>query len=209
MYPLAAGIRAVTKGESGSHIVLSAQRNARFLCPLQHLESVEDLCWAGEWIKTILVLNGMSPSFRQHDEVLTALKGLQTGADRSLTTFLSFIREGDVRRVLQNYTTGGPLGTLLDGDADMLPDADFSVVALQEVMPLGDKFSLPVLLHLLKRLERGLDGRPTAILLDDSWQALLHPAVRINWRVWLNRFRLMGGTLILGLVGAKLRFHDI
>ncbi|MBP8279051.1 MAG: hypothetical protein KAX55_19375, partial [Propionivibrio sp.] len=37
MYPLAAGIRAVTKGESGSHTVLSAQRSARFLCPLQHL----------------------------------------------------------------------------------------------------------------------------------------------------------------------------
>lgn len=197
MYPLAAGIRAVTKGESGSHTVLSAQRNARFLCPLQHLESVEDLCWAGEWIKTILVLNGMSPSFRQHDEILTALKGLQTGADRSLTTFLSFIRDGDVRSVIERYTTGGPLGSLLDGDADHLPDVDFAVVALQEVIPLGDTHSLPVLLHLLKRLERRLDGRPTAILLDDSWQALLHPAARINWRAWLNRFRLMGGTLIL------------
>ncbi len=197
MYPLAAGIRAVTKGESGSHTVLSAQRSARFLCPFQHLESVEDLYWAGEWIKTILVLNGMSPSFRQQEEVLTALKGLQTGADRSLTTFLSFIRDSDVRRVLRNYTTGGPLGTLLDGDADMLPDTDFSVVALQELIPLGDKYSLPVLLHLLKRIERRLDGRPTAILLDDSWQALLHPAVRINLRAWLNRVRLMGGTLIL------------
>jgi type IV secretory pathway VirB4 component/type IV secretory pathway TrbD component len=197
MYPLAAGIRAATRGESGSHTMLSVQRNAHFLCPLQHLDSETDLHWAGEWIKTILVLNGLPPSFRQQDEILSALRRLQTGADRSLTAFLNFIRDGDVHRVIERYTAGGPLGTLLDGATDQLPDADFSVVALQEVISLGDTYSLPVLLHLLKRLERRLDGRPTAILLDDSWQALLHPAVRANLRAWINRVRLMGGTLIL------------
>ncbi|QLZ70870.1 VirB4 family type IV secretion/conjugal transfer ATPase (plasmid) [Legionella sp. PC1000] len=47
-------------------------------------------------------------------------------------------------------------------------------------MNLGEKFALPVLLYLFRRIEQSLDGRPTLIILDEAWLMLAHPVFRIK-----------------------------
>lgn len=54
MYPLAAGIRAATKGKSGLHFTVAADDDRLAFCPLQFLETKGDRAWAMEWIDTIL-----------------------------------------------------------------------------------------------------------------------------------------------------------
>ena len=56
-------------------------------------------------------------------------------------------------------------------------------------MELGEKYALPVLLYLFRRIERSLTGQPAAILLDEAWLMLGHPAFRAKIREWLKVLR--------------------
>jgi type IV secretion system protein VirB4 len=56
-------------------------------------------------------------------------------------------------------------------------------------MNLGDRYALPVLLYLFRRIERSLNGQPAAILLDEAWLMLGHPVFREKIREWLKVLR--------------------
>ena len=56
-------------------------------------------------------------------------------------------------------------------------------------MNLGDRYALPVLLYLFRRIERSLQGQPAAILLDEAWLMLGHPVFREKIREWLKVLR--------------------
>ena len=46
------------------------------------------------------------------------------------------------------------MGHLLDAEEDGLPLSDFTVFEIEELMSLGDKYALPTLLYLFRRIER-------------------------------------------------------
>ena len=56
-------------------------------------------------------------------------------------------------------------------------------------MNLGERYALPVLLYLFRRIERSLDGQPAAILLDEAWTMLGHTVFREKIRKWLKELR--------------------
>ncbi len=56
-------------------------------------------------------------------------------------------------------------------------------------MNLGDKYALPTLLYLFRRIERSLHGQPSAIILDQAWLMLGHPVFRAKIREWLKVMR--------------------
>jgi type IV secretory pathway VirB4 component len=56
-------------------------------------------------------------------------------------------------------------------------------------MNLGDKYALPTLLYLFRRIERALNGQPAAIILDEAWVMLAHPAFRAKIKEWLKVLR--------------------
>ena len=56
-------------------------------------------------------------------------------------------------------------------------------------MNLGDKYALPTLLYLFRRIERSLHGQPAAIILDEAWLMLGHPVFRAKIREWLKVMR--------------------
>ena len=56
-------------------------------------------------------------------------------------------------------------------------------------MNLGDKYALPTLLYLFRRIERSLKGQPAAIILDEAWLMLGHPVFRAKIREWLKVMR--------------------
>ena len=56
-------------------------------------------------------------------------------------------------------------------------------------MNLGEKFALPTLLYQFRRIERSLKGQPAAIILDEAWLMLGHPAFREKIREWLKVLR--------------------
>lgn len=201
MYPLAAGIRAHTNGVSGLHFTVAGDERALAFCPLQWLETKGDRAWAMEWLDAILVLNGVATTPTQRNGIAETILALYANAEshRATTTqepppttlsdFVTMVQDEQIRETLKPYTVSGAMGHLLDAEHDGLALADFTVFEVEELMGLGNKFALPVLLYLFRRIERALKGQPAAILIDEAWLLLGHPAFREKIREWLKVLR--------------------
>jgi type IV secretion system protein TrbE len=64
-------------------------------------------------------------------------------------------------------------------------------------MNLGDKYALPVLLYLVRRIEMSLKGQPAMIVLDEAWVMLGHPVFRAKIREWLKVLRKANGSVVM------------
>lgn len=182
MYPL-------TKGTGGRHYSVAADDDALAFCPLQFLETKGDRAWAMEWIDTILGLNGVVTTPAQRNAIGTAIVSMQESHAQTLSEFSTTIQDEEIRQALKAYTVEGSMGHLLDAEKDGLSLSDFTTFEIEELMNLGDKFALPVLLYLFRRIERSLKGQPTVIILDEAWLMLGHPVFRAKIREWLKVMR--------------------
>lgn len=182
MYPL-------TKGVGGLHFSVGADDSRLSFCPLQYLESMSDRAWAIDWIDTILALNGIATTPQQRNEISHAIQSMHDSGARTLSEFSLTIQDVSIREAIQQYTVDGSMGHLLDADSDGLSLAKFTTFEIDELMNLGEKYALPVLLYLFRRIERSLQGRPAAIILDEAWLMLAHPAFREKIVEWLKVLR--------------------
>lgn len=211
MYPLAAAIRAHTHGQSGLHFTVAGDANELAFCPLQFLETKGDRAWALEWIDTMLALNGVKTTPLQRNaiaETVMALHANEASHDHththgkgrppaSLSDFVNMVQDETIREALTQYTVSGALGHLLDAEHDGLALADFTVFEIEELMGLGDKYALPTLLYLFRRIERSLQGQPAAIIVDEAWLMLGHPVIRDKIREWLKVLRKANCLVVL------------
>jgi len=108
---------------------------------------------------------------------------------KTLSEFTLTIQDETIRQAIRPYTVDGAMGHLLDADQDGLLLSDFTTFEIEELMNLGDKFALPVLLYLFRRIERSLQGQPAVIILDEAWLMLGHPIFRAKIREWLKVLR--------------------
>ncbi len=189
MYPLAAAINAGSKGKTGLHFTVAADDDRLAFCPLQFLETKADRAWAMEWIDTILALNGVDTTPAQRNEIGHAIMSMHASGARTLSEFSVTIQDEAIREAIKQYTVDGSMGHLLDAEEDGLSLSDFTVFEIEELMNLGEKYALPVLLYLFRRIERGLKGQPAVIILDEAWLMLGHPAFRAKIREWLKVLR--------------------
>jgi type IV secretion system protein VirB4 len=189
MFPLAAAINAKTEDLSGKHFTIAADDEKLAFCPLQFLETKGDRAWAMEWIDTILALNGIETSAAQRNEIGNAIQSMHSSGAQTMSEFSLTIQDESIREAICQYTIDGSMGHLLDSETDGLSLSDFTVFEIEELMNLGDKYALPVLLYLFRRIERALHGQPAAIILDEAWLMLGHPAFRAKIREWLKVMR--------------------
>jgi type IV secretion/conjugal transfer VirB4 family ATPase len=196
LYPLVSAVRASTAGRSGLHFELGGDGDLAF-APLQFLETRSDRAWAMEWIDLVLGLNGLKTSAEQRNEIARAVLNMHETGSRSLTELVLTLQDQELRAVLEQYTVRGSMGHLLDAPRDGLALSDFTVFEIEELMSLGDRFALPVLWYLFRRIERSLQGRPSAILLDEAWLMLGHPVFREKIRQWLKVLRKANCLVVL------------
>lgn len=182
LYPL-------TKGIAGAHFSVAADDDALAFCPLQFLETKGDRAWAMEWIDTILALNGVETTPAQRNDIGAAIMSMHASGARTLSEFTLTVQDEEIREALRQYTVDGTMGHLLDADEDRLSLFSFTCFEIEELMDLGEKYALPVLLYLFRRIERSLKGQPAAIILDEAWIMLGHPVFRAKIREWLKVLR--------------------
>jgi len=182
MYPLA-------KATGGKHFTIAADEDRLSFCPLQFLESKGDRAWAMEWIDALLALNGLITTPLQRNEISKAITNMQQTGAKTLSDFHTTIQDEAVRQAMHIYTIDGGMGHLLDAEEDGLSLTDFTVFEIEELMNLGDKYALPVLLYLFRRIELSLKGQPAIIILDEAWVMLGHPVFRAKIREWLKVLR--------------------
>jgi type IV secretion system protein TrbE len=182
MYPLA-------KATGGKHFTVASDDDKLAFCPLQFLETKSDRAWAMEWIDTILALNKVETTPGQRNEIGNAIMSMNASGARTLSEFSVTIQDEVIREAIKQYTVDGTMGHLLDAEEDGLSLSDFTVFEIEELMNLGEKYALPTLLYLFRRIERALHGQPAVIILDEAWLMLGHPAFRAKIREWLKVLR--------------------
>ncbi|WP_373991720.1 VirB4 family type IV secretion/conjugal transfer ATPase [Duganella sp. BuS-21] len=179
IYPLAKAVGA-------KHFTVAGDEDKLAFCPLQFLASKADRAWAMEWIDTILALNNVDTTPAQRNEIGNAIMSMYASGAKTLSEFSVTIQDESIREAIRQYTVDGSMGYLLDAEEDGLALSDFTVFEIEELMNLGEKYALPVLLYLFRRIERSLQGQPAAIILDEAWLMLGHSAFRAKIRAWLK-----------------------
>ncbi|MCF3424363.1 conjugal transfer protein TrbE, partial [Escherichia coli] len=115
-----------------------------------------------------------------------AIKSMQKSHIRDLSAFKTTIQNSLIRETLEQYTITGSKGHLLDAKEDNLNISTFMTFEIEELMNMPDKFAIPVLLYLFRRIERSLKSQPSAIILDEAWLMLSSPIFREKIREWLK-----------------------
>jgi type IV secretion system protein VirB4 len=204
-----ATITAFDKGNSmlplclavnGRHYDLSPDNdNSPKLCPLQHIDSQGDAAWAEEWLATCFELTTKkSPSPGQRQEIHRAITLMrQSPEGRSMTNFVTTVQDTEIREALNHYTITGALGDLLDAEQDGLTGSPFAVFEIEDLMNLGPKNMIPVLLYLFRRFEKSLKGQPALLILDEAWVMLGDPVFRDKIREWLKVLRKANCAVII------------
>lgn len=180
---------ALTEAVGGQHFSVAADDDALAFCPLQFLDTKGDRAWALEWISTIIELNNIAITPNQRNELSAALTSMHQSGARTLSEFSVTIQDEAIREVMLQYTVDGMMGHLLDAEQDGLALSDFTTFEIEELMNLGEKYALPTLLYLFRRIERSLHGQPAAIILDEAWIMLGHKVFREKIREWLKVMR--------------------
>lgn len=189
---------ALAKGCGGQHFTIAGDdEDALNFCPLKFLNTKGDRAWAMDWIDTILQLNGINTTPAQRNLIGTAIVSMANTGSMTFTDFVTSIQDEPIREALEQYTISGIMGHLLDAEDDGLSFSSFNVFEIEELMELGDKYALPVLLYLFRRIEKSLVGQPAAIILDEAWIMLGHPVFREKIREWLKVLRKANCIVIM------------
>jgi type IV secretory pathway VirB4 component len=178
---------------------LSADAGSSGLCPLAFIDDDAEAGWAEDWIASCFALQtGAAPNPHQSGQIARAVAILRQSRDgRTLTDFCATVQDIAVRDAMRPYTLGHSLGHLLDARADGIAARHLTVFELDEVMSLGPRGALPVLLVLFRRFERSLTGAPALLILDEAWMMLGHKVFGEKIREWLKTLRKANCAVVL------------
>lgn len=182
----------------GAHYNVGSSDDLSF-APLQRIDDPTEQTWAEEWVASLLELQGVSVTPRNRNDIHEAMTLLRNSPKdmRSLTDFVNLVQDQRIKEGLQHYTRAGAMGYLLDAETDQLGLSPFMVFEIEDLMNLGDKNLIPVLLYLFHRIERSLTGQPVLLVLDEAWLMLGHPVFRAKIREWLKVLRKANCAVVM------------
>jgi type IV secretion/conjugal transfer VirB4 family ATPase len=191
LYPL-------TRAAGGDHYEIGAgEGTALAFCPLTELSTDGDRAWAAEWVETLVAMQGVTITPDHRNAIARQIGLLANARGRSLSDFVSGVQMREIKTALQHYTVDGPMGQLLDAEEDGLTLGSFQTFEVEELMNMGERNLVPVLLYLFRRIEKRLTGSPSLIILDEAWLMLGHPMFRDKIREWLKVLRKANCAVVL------------
>lgn len=186
----------LTLSVNGKHYEIGEDKALSF-CPLQDLESEGDKAWANEWLETLLSLQGLTITPEHRLSISRQIELMSQSKRRSLSDFVSGVQARDIKTALEPYCIHGAMGHLLDAEEYSLTLSSFQTFEMEELMALGERTLIPVLLYLFRRIEKRLTGNPSLIILDEAWIMLGHPVFRDKIREWLKVLRKANCAIVL------------
>jgi len=145
-------------------------------------------------------LNKMDVYKQHRTEISRVIMLMHETKAYTLTDFFSICQDDDIKGVIHNYTLNGSLGKLLDSDEDTLIIDNknrWNTYEIEELMNMTDKYCIPVLEYLFRRIEKALDGRPTIIGLAEAWLMFDHPHFAAKLKEWLKVLRKANALVLL------------
>lgn len=195
LYPLCQAV-------GGYHYEIGGDNDSLRFSPLQNLDTASDIAWAIEWISTILELNGVTVYPRMRNEIESTLLLLKEMPqhDRTITSFKVQNQIDAIKEAFVSYQENQAMGHFFDSEHDQL-NIDFKnkffVFEVEHLLNLSDKYKLPILLYLFRRIEKSLDGSPTLLILDEAWIMLGNETFRSKIREWFKVLRKANVAVVL------------
>ena len=190
----------LTKATGGLHFDIGRDDSKLAFCPLKYVTTHQEQAWAEEWIETLLVLQGVTVTPQHKNAIhkgMSLIRDVEGDKGRSLTDFVTNLQNDEITEALAHYTIAGPMGRLLDAEEDGLDISNFITFEIEELMDMGEKNMIPVLLYLFHRIEQNLDGSPALLVLDEAWVMLGNPVFKAKIREWLKVLRKANTSVIL------------
>lgn len=186
------------KAMGGTHYEVGGDNSSLAFCPLAHVDKLAERAWAEEWIEILLTLNGVVVGPKQRSVIQDALLSLGSADSdlRTLTHFQASLQDEELRDALSPYVGSGSAAHLLDAEKDSLDLGSLQVFEMENLMNMGEKNLIPVLLYLFHRIEGQLDGSPVLLVLDEAWLMLSHPLFMEKIREWLKVLRKANAAVV-------------
>ena len=187
--------------------------------PLRDVDRPEVRTWAVDWVESLVELQGerLSPDERGRLAHAVGLLAESPPEDRTLTALLVGLGSERLRALVRPYTLEGPYGQLFDADRDSFGgqggrEGDASgvrhqVVELSHLVGMSDRVLVPALTYLFRRVEEGLDGSPTLIVIEEAWAALMHGRFADRLRQWLLTLRKRNAAVVV-VAHSPAQFRD-
>ena len=181
------------------HDLAAGRPDAVRLQPLAEIDDPAERIWAVDWLETLIELQGLTvtPQLRVRLDRGLELLARNDPQHRTLTELTVQVQHDGLASALRPYTVAGHYGELLDAPIDSLDAADFEVFELKHLLGLDDRAAVPVLLYLFRRIERRLGSRPTLIVIDEAWMALVNSAFGRRITQWLLTLRKQNAAVVL------------
>lgn len=161
---------ATTKACGGQHFNIAGEKNGLQFAPLYALDTPQDRTWALDWIDTILKLNGLNTTPGDRHKIAKTLELMHNEGKRQLSDFVGLINVPNIKETMLAYTDS----MLLNAEKDTFALSSFTTFEMEELMGLGERWALPILLYLFRRIEKSLHGQPAFIMVDEAWLMLSH-----------------------------------
>ena len=214
----------LAKGVGGRHYQLSPDAGvALSLQPLLHVDNEEELAWAASWIETTIQLQGVTPTPARRAEIGRALKLIAANPPqmRTLEELKILVQDEDVAGALGQFVAEGTYAHLLNGSRDALAGSGdvragetpletrraggpeivnpaYQVFELSAVRDLPESVFIPLLLYLFHHVERQLRAdRPSIIVLEEVWHALIHSSFSDRIKQWLLTLRKKNAAVVM------------
>ncbi|EPE6488385.1 conjugal transfer protein TrbE [Campylobacter coli] len=188
---------APTLATGGIHYNIAGDHSSLAFAPLANIKTEAEIAWAEFWIETCLKLQNVNVTPKHKKLIHEALISHINTNSTSLTEFVSALQDSDLRDALSYYTISGTGGFLFDSEEDKLSLSNITTFEIEELMSLGDQYIVPALLYIFNRIERGLDGSPTLLIIDEAWIALKHSAFKDKIVNWLKVLRKANVAVVM------------
>lgn len=165
--------------------------------PLRDIDDPKEFQWAIEFIKTLILLQGVE----WNAEMGTAIEAAMTAVSimpvemRTITTFTLNLQYVDDkgRRVLETaltpYTLKGRFGKIFDGDKTNIGKSRWILFEMEHLMDMGKDCSGPAILYIFHYLENSFNGRLTFFFMDECWFGLENEAIASKMKTYLLTLR--------------------
>jgi type IV secretion system protein TrbE len=190
---------ALCRAVGGTHYDLcSGRTDAICFQPLRWIDSEADRAKAERWLSVVFDVQGirMEPELQEAIRTSLLLLARMPTSERTLTTLFYQLQNDRLRSALGYYCADfGNFGQLLDAGHDDLAGGDYQVFELKHLLRFADaRISVPVFAYLFAGIERGFDGSPTYIAVDEGKMAMgdgLFARQLAEWSITVRKDNVM------------------
>lgn len=187
---------ALTKAFAGAHFTLDENSDLK-LCPLEYLESEDDIDRAMEFLEILFSINSYELHPNEKKILRNSLYELREykGASRSLSLYMSLVCNDRLNEVISKYANES---SILNGEHNFRINSALTVFECGLFFNKSPKTVYPSLSTIFNIIDRQMvKSRCSAIIIDEAWLMMQDPVFAKKMIAWIKTVRKNNSLLIM------------